>query len=231
MPFSTSLRMRETAWCFDDRSQRWRWFIRKSVPCSFGEIGYSPAAPRISNVSTPSSTPPGARSSARTVPMTRTDDSCVTSSAAFHVSSLTSFLKTTHCRYPLPSRTIGNCSFPEVRLLYSHPSMVTFSPMCWGSSLMRVVVIRGGDYMRLRNRAQRHPSRDLLPTRGCAAGHRQECLCHICPSVLAGVWSLAGPNVAQTLLSVPGPEPPLRACSLPSIPLVVCEMRVRIWLP
>ena len=22
-----------------DRSQRWRWFIRKSVPCSFGEIG------------------------------------------------------------------------------------------------------------------------------------------------------------------------------------------------
>src|SRR5216684_2843547 len=148
MPFSTSLRMRETAWCFDDRSQRWRWFIKKSVPCSFGEIGYSAAVPRISNVSTPSSTPPGARPSARTVPVTRTDDSCVTSSAAFHVSSLTSFLKTTHCRYPLPSRTIGNCSFPEVRLLYSHPSMVTFSPMCWGSSLMRVVVIRGGDYMR-----------------------------------------------------------------------------------
>src|SRR5688572_13377076 len=85
-----------------------------------------------------------ARASARTVPVTRTDDSWVTASAAFHVSSDTSFLKTTHCTYPLPSRMIGNCSFPEVRLLYSQPLMVTFSPMCWGRSLMRAVVIRRG---------------------------------------------------------------------------------------
>src|SRR3954449_6262187 len=138
--------MRRTACCFDDRSQRWRWFIRKSVPCSFGEIGYSAAAPRISNVSTPSSTPPGARPSSRTVPVTRTDASCVAASAAAHVSSVTSFLKTTHCKYPLPSRTIGNCNFPEVRLLYSHPSMVTFSPACLGKSLIRTVLIRGADY-------------------------------------------------------------------------------------
>ena len=32
------------------------------------------------------------------IPITRTVDSCVTSSTAFHVSSETSFLKTTHCR-------------------------------------------------------------------------------------------------------------------------------------
>ena len=40
-------------------------------------------------------------------------------------------------------------------------------------------------------------------------------------SVLAGEWSLARPNVAQTLLSVPLTEPPpLRARSLLSIPLM-----------
>src|SRR6185436_3119035 len=97
----------------------------------------------ISNVSTPSSTPPGARGSARTVPVTRTDDSCVTCSTLLHVSSETSFLKTTHCRYPLPSRMIGNCSFPDVRWLYSQPLTVTFSPTCCANSLIRTVVIRG----------------------------------------------------------------------------------------
>ena len=50
------------------------------------------------------------------------------------------------------------------------------------------------------------------------------------PSVVAGEWSLAGPNVAQTLLSVPGPEPPpLRACSLSSIPLVSSALRGPRW--
>jgi hypothetical protein len=41
-------------------------------------------------------------------------------------------------------------------------------------------------------------------TRGWAAGHRQECLCHIGPRYSQDQWSLAGQNVAQTLLSVPG---------------------------
>src|SRR5436305_14434877 len=81
------------------------------------------------------------------MPVTRTDDSCVTSSAAFHVSSETSFLKTTHCRYPLPSRMIGNCSLPDVRLLYSQPLTMTFVPTRPGRSLMRAVVIKDGDYI------------------------------------------------------------------------------------
>src|SRR6185436_20239128 len=111
----------------------------------------------ISNVSTPSSTPPGARGSARTVPVTRTDDSCVTCSTLLQVSSETSFLKTTHCRYPLPSRMIGNCSFPEVRLLYNQPLTVTFSPTCCANSLIRTVVIRAG----------------IIPTPATAAGRRR----------------------------------------------------------
>ena len=95
--------------------------MRKSVPCSFGEIGYGSASPISRNSLTCNSAPPGARGSATTLPVTPTVDSCVARSESAHEVSSTSFLETTHCMNPLPSRTIGNCSFPEVRLLYSQP--------------------------------------------------------------------------------------------------------------
>src|SRR2546427_4551900 len=53
-----------------------------------------------------SSTPPGARVSARTVPVTSTDVSCVRPPNASHAASGTSFFESTTCRYPVPSRSI-----------------------------------------------------------------------------------------------------------------------------
>jgi hypothetical protein len=40
-------------------------------------------------------------------------------------------------------------------------------------------------------------------TRGCAAGHRQECLCHILSGETPLIPRIPRANVAQTLLSVP----------------------------
>ena len=52
------------------------------------------------NSVTPSSNPPGARSSFRTVPRIAIEDSAVTRSIASNDSGGTSFTPATHCRYP-----------------------------------------------------------------------------------------------------------------------------------
>ena len=75
-----SARMRRMADCRGDRTHRCRCSIRKSTPCSFSVIGYgSDSGTRwITWISsTSSSKPPGARLSARTLPVTMTEDSCV----------------------------------------------------------------------------------------------------------------------------------------------------------
>src|SRR2546422_9156133 len=58
---------------------------------------------------------PGARASARTVPVTSTEVSCVSPPNASHAASGTSFFESTTCRYPVPSRSITNPIFPDER--------------------------------------------------------------------------------------------------------------------
>src|SRR5215212_11904342 len=67
---------------------------------------------------------------------------------------------------------IGNCSFPDVRLLYSHPLTVTVSPAWAGSSLMRTVAAIGRRIIREERRrpagwpggVRRPPRYHRLPT-------------------------------------------------------------------
>src|SRR5581483_9743964 len=48
---------------------------------------------------------------------------------------------------------MGNCSLPDVRLLYSQPLIVTFSPTCCGRSLILTFAIKEADYIGLRGYA------------------------------------------------------------------------------
>jgi hypothetical protein len=85
---------------------------------------------------TPSSHPPGARSSFRTTPVTRIEDSSGRRSRVSKVSGLTSLIEATHCRKPVPSRRTMNRIFPDERRCCSQPLSVTVSPSRPGSSLM-----------------------------------------------------------------------------------------------
>ncbi len=92
---------------------------------------------------TPSSTPPGARVSARTVPVTATDVSWVRIRKVSHAAASTSPLATTHCRYPVPSRSTRKAIFPLDRVVETHPRTVTSSPMCAGRSHTRSALVIG----------------------------------------------------------------------------------------
>src|SRR5579864_4538472 len=88
----------------------------------------------MSALSTSSSYPPGARASARSLPRTISDDSCVRFLSASKVSSGSALFTATHCRMPVPSRTCGKQIFPLRRRLYSHPAISTDSPACFPAS-------------------------------------------------------------------------------------------------
>ncbi len=71
-------RTRRMAHCRLERSHRWRLSIRNSTPCSFGPMGYSADSWTTCRSLTSNSKPPGmpgARWSARTVPVMISDDS------------------------------------------------------------------------------------------------------------------------------------------------------------
>ncbi|MNS54216.1 hypothetical protein D3C72_869980 [compost metagenome] len=122
-------RMRSTVFWRGVRIQRWRWLIRKSTPCSLWEMGYSVVTTSTGSTPVPvSSKPPGARSSARTMPVNRNEDSWVRLEAASQMASSTSFFTTTACTTPVPSRMIRNWILPLERLLYSQPWRVTSWP-------------------------------------------------------------------------------------------------------
>ena len=80
------------------RSHRWRCSNRKAVPCSLGVIGKSTLGPMIFRSDAVSSTPPGARASARTVPLTSSEVSWVRRPNASHAASGTSFFDSTTCK-------------------------------------------------------------------------------------------------------------------------------------
>ncbi len=107
------------------------------MPCSFGVIGKSWLGPRIRRSVAVSSTPPGARASARTVPVTSTDVSCVSPPNASHAASGTSFFESTTCRYPVPSRSITNPIFPDERVVITQPRVITVWPASGGRSSIR----------------------------------------------------------------------------------------------
>src|SRR5262249_35300353 len=85
---------------------------------------------------TPSSNPPGARSSLRTVPRISTEDSAVTRSIASNDSGETSLTPATHWRYPVPSLRTTKRIFPDERFWYTQPLRRTDSPTCSPSSSM-----------------------------------------------------------------------------------------------
>src|SRR2546427_133478 len=81
-------------------------------------MGKSWLGPRIVSSDACSSTPPppGARASARTVPTTSTDVSCVSWPHACPAASGTSFFDTTASTYPVPSRSITKAILPLARV-------------------------------------------------------------------------------------------------------------------
>ena len=92
--------------------------MRKSVPCSFGEIGYSRlGAPSSFTSFTWSSYWPLILPCSFTVPTTSRLVSCCVWSACAKSSGDTSPLNTTACTTPLPSRTSRKWSLPLERLL------------------------------------------------------------------------------------------------------------------
>ena len=139
------------------------------MPCSFGEIGYGSARPMSSKLLDVQLHAARRARFGHDGPG-HADGRLLRGAVRRHSTTPRRLPSstTTHCRKPLPSRTIGNCSFPEVRLLYSQPLTVTVSPTCCGNSLIRTVVaIRrriigssraplqtaGGDDLRSRGRA------------------------------------------------------------------------------
>jgi len=93
--------------------------------------------PMIRRSAAVSSTPPGARASARTLPVTSTDVSWVSRPNASHADSGTSFFDTTTWRYPVPSRSITNPILPEDRVVITQPRVISVWPASGGSSSMR----------------------------------------------------------------------------------------------
>ena len=96
------------------------------MPCSFGVIGIvlrsrcedlEAARRRIS-------TPPGARLSSLTTPVTRTVDSWVTRSMSAQSSSETSLRPATACTVPPVARTWRKAILPLERLLSIHPAQL-----------------------------------------------------------------------------------------------------------
>src|ERR1700675_4369748 len=91
---------------------------------------------------TPISNPAGARCSARIFPVTMTLDSCV---SPFSVSKASGFSLSAQTPWmiPVPSRKMGNISFPDSRKLYSQPRIVTscpsYLPAC---SIVMIVIVR-----------------------------------------------------------------------------------------
>src|SRR5687767_5171453 len=70
---------------------------------------------------------------------------------------------------------IGNCSFPDVLLLYNQPLTVTFWPTCFGRSLMRTVSIRRRiiDGAASLERGCPHPRIDVVRTAASSAAPRR----------------------------------------------------------
>src|SRR4051812_8182064 len=141
-----------------ERSQRWRWSIRNSTPCSFGVMGYgsdSETFCRISTSSTSISKPPWARASARILPRTINEDSWVRCFRSSNFSSGSEVLSATHCIRPVPSRSIGKTIFPDLRRLYSQPASSTSSATCCAASLIVIRLdIRGLQRLQLIERTQ-----------------------------------------------------------------------------
>src|SRR5271165_4854501 len=97
---------------------------------------------------TSSSYPPGARLSARTLPVTITLDSWVSVLIDSNNSGETAFLATTPWMTPLPSRNWGKSSLPLSRRLYSQPRMVTDWPSCLPISAMVLMGVDIGIFCR-----------------------------------------------------------------------------------
>ena len=71
--------------------------------------------------------------------MTVTEVSSVSVPKASHVASGTSFLATTHCSVPVPSRSTTNATFPDERRCITQPERVTVWPTRPGRSAMRMM--------------------------------------------------------------------------------------------
>src|SRR5688572_5094137 len=84
------------------------------------------------------SMPTGARGSARTSPVTRTEVSRVNCWYLAHTSGVTWVFTMTACEAPLPSRSTANATFPDERRFVTHACTVTFLPTCCWSSPSRV---------------------------------------------------------------------------------------------
>jgi hypothetical protein len=123
-----SARIVRIARCRLERSQRCRWSIRKSTPCSFGEIGNGSATETMTRSESPSSTPPGERASARSVPRTTTADSWLSWPNDSQASAETSRAPATHCTSPEPSRTTRNWILPLERRCATQPRISTTWP-------------------------------------------------------------------------------------------------------
>jgi len=80
------------------------------------------------------STPPGARGSTRTTPVTSTDVSCVSFSNESQTPDPTSLFKSTACIKPVPSRTTTNAIFPLERVVVTQPRTATVCPASGGSA-------------------------------------------------------------------------------------------------
>ena len=75
-----------------------------------------------------SSYPPGDLGSSRTVPVSATLASWVRAPKRCHTSSATSFLDSTPCTTPEPSRSTTNAIFPLDRVVTTQPRTVTVAP-------------------------------------------------------------------------------------------------------
>ncbi len=112
-----------------ERSQRWRLSSSNSVPCSPRSGNGSDLACNSKRVAL-TSKPPGARSSATTVPSSRrTEDSKVAPLAASRLASSATPALTVHCTVPEPSRRTTKAILPAERWRWTQPRSRTAWPV------------------------------------------------------------------------------------------------------
>src|SRR5574338_440128 len=93
---------------------------------------------------TPSSTPPGARASTRTSPVTWMDVSCVSPANRSQTSGETCDLTTTAWSVPVPSRMTMNATLPEERTWVTHPRTAVDMPArLWRSTMREYGAVTG----------------------------------------------------------------------------------------
>ena len=99
--------------------------MRNSTPCSLGVSGYGAAVWTTARRLSPSSYPPGARRSSRTIPPAITEDSWVRAPMASKTSAGRSCRAATAWRIPVPSLSSRKWIAPLLRRLYTQPRTST----------------------------------------------------------------------------------------------------------